>query len=115
MLRQEAQRNHQVAQHFRLRLPFALKAEAKPPQERILSDIEETLIRCPTNGCGFVTVLREDLIEGEQVLVRQACTCGWRPTLGEVVEAIVDIARVETLKQLVSPNFPMAGKGVMPN
>lgn len=112
---QENHRNHQVAQAFRFRPPLAWQAEPKPLPGKILQDIEETLVRCPTNGCGFVAVLREDLIEGEQVLMRQACTCGWLPTLGEVVEAIVDVARVETLKQLVSPNFQMAGKGVMPN
>ena len=87
-MRQE-NRNHQVAQHFRLQLPFALKAEAKPPQGRLLRDVEETLIECP-NDRRPISVLYEDLIEGMQYPVGGKCQeCGWRPDLAEVMREAV--------------------------
>lgn len=121
---QENHRNHQVAQAFRFRPPLTWQAEPKPPQGRILRDIEETLIECPNDG-GQVAVLCEDLIEGLQYPVGEKCPrCGWRPDLAEVMIAVGDVARAETIRQVVArwqyaqagaANFPTAGKGVMPN
>lgn len=119
---QENHRSQQVAQAFRFRPPLAWQAEPKPPRGKILRDVEETLIQCPNADGGQVALLYEDLIEGLQYPVGGKCpACGWFPDLAEILVAVGDVARPETIRQIVARwqyaavNFPMAGKGVMPS